>query len=180
MTHGSPRAGSDAGSLLGLLRSAAATLAALPRPVAGLAVALWMAGTWWLSSDTRDVPGSGPLSAFLANLAHAPLFGGLAALVWRALAFDAAAPPTRAAAVAAFALAVGWAVTDEWHQAFVPGRQTSVLDLATDAAGAAGALWLLALAWRPDTAEAGARRGALAVVLACAAAAGAATCAGLP
>lgn len=36
----------------------------------------------------------------------------------------------------AFALAVLYALTDEWHQAFVPGRSASLLDSGVDAIGA--------------------------------------------
>jgi len=42
----------------------------------------------------------------------------------------------------AWVLAVLYALTDEFHQSFVPGRHPSLLDvLVFDAAGAAIALW---------------------------------------
>ncbi len=47
------------------------------------------------------------------------------------------------AAALAFMLAVGYGVTDELHQSYVTGRESSGLDLVADALGAAVA----ALAW---------------------------------
>ncbi len=42
----------------------------------------------------------------------------------------------------AWLLAVTYAVTDEWHQSFVPGRGASWLDVFLDALGAGAGLWL--------------------------------------
>ena len=42
-------------------------------------------------------------------------------------------------------LAVGYGVTDEWHQSFVPGRTPELRDLLADAVGStfgAGVVWL--------------------------------------
>ena len=51
----------------------------------------------------------------------------------------------------AWLLAVVYAVTDEWHQAFVPGRQPSILDvLIYDQLGALIALELVSL-WKTKT-----------------------------
>ena len=51
----------------------------------------------------------------------------------------------------AWLLAVVYAVTDEWHQAFVPGRQPSILDvLIYDQLGALIALELASL-WKTKT-----------------------------
>lgn len=56
----------------------------------------------------------------------------------------------------AFFLILGYAALDEWHQRFVPGRDSSLVDLAADAVGIAAGL--LAYRWlyfsrsgRPDT-----------------------------
>lgn len=43
---------------------------------------------------------------------------------------------------------IAWAVSDEWHQSFVPGRDPSVGDLAADAAGLLIGGVLAALAFR--------------------------------
>lgn len=45
---------------------------------------------------------------------------------------------------AAWAIATGYAASDEWHQAFVPHRGPSPTDVAIDSAGAATALALIA------------------------------------
>jgi VanZ family protein len=47
----------------------------------------------------------------------------------------------------AFLLALLYGLSDEFHQRFVPGRHPDLLDIATDAAGAAIAPWLAAR-WR--------------------------------
>jgi VanZ family protein len=39
-------------------------------------------------------------------------------------------------AIAAVAIVVVYAATDEWHQSFVPGRSAALDDLATDSVGA--------------------------------------------
>ena len=71
---------------------------------------------------------------FTRKLAHAAEYAVLAVLLWRALE----------SGWAAFWLAVAYAITDEIHQAFVPGRHMSPLDVAVDAAGAAvGLLFVL-------------------------------------
>ncbi|GAB0056414.1 hypothetical protein SIID45300_00721 [Candidatus Magnetaquicoccaceae bacterium FCR-1] len=43
----------------------------------------------------------------------------------------------------AWVYAVGYGVTDEWHQLFVPGRYADLLDLLADATGAALAILIL-------------------------------------
>ncbi|HLM50142.1 MAG TPA: VanZ family protein, partial [Solirubrobacteraceae bacterium] len=50
-------------------------------------------------------------------------------------------------------IAVGYAITDEWHQSFVLGRSASPVDVAIDAAGVALA-WLAWRWWRRRAARA--------------------------
>lgn len=51
----------------------------------------------------------------------------------------------------AWAMAVLYAITDESHQSFVPGRGATVVDVGIDALGAALGLWLWSrLRARPD------------------------------
>lgn len=45
--------------------------------------------------------------------------------------------------VIAFLISVAYGISDEFHQSFVPGRDASLMDVATDAIGAAIGLWLL-------------------------------------
>jgi VanZ family protein len=74
------------------------------------------------------------------KLVHFGTFGVLAALFWRALA--AAHPGRWRGSTAALALAatVAYAISDEIHQAFVPTRVGSPMDVAIDTAGAVFAL----------------------------------------
>ncbi len=93
---------------------------------------LWAAGIWWLSSQS-DPPGSGlALVPHADKLAHAGLFGTLALLLWAA----------HVRPWLAVALATGWGIVDEVHQAFVPGRTPELLDVVADATGAVVAVAL--------------------------------------
>ncbi len=62
----------------------------------------------------------------------------LAFLVLRAL--SAGGMARKKALFGAFLFSVVFAASDEWHQAFVPGRYGKVRDVALDALGAALAL----------------------------------------
>jgi VanZ family protein len=96
---------------------------------------LWAAGIRLLSS-MPDPPG-GRLAdvPHLDKLAHAGLFGVLAALLRLA-----GLPPAWAVAVAG-----AWGVLDEAFQAGVPGRDPSAADVAADVAGAV--LAVIAVRW---------------------------------
>jgi len=74
--------------------------------------------------------------------AHFVEYAVLAALLWQALRHT---PRLGRRAVAlALTLAVVYAISDEWHQSFVPGRYPDVRDVLVDAAGALTVLLLLA------------------------------------
>ncbi|OAT72494.1 VanZ family protein [Parageobacillus thermoglucosidasius] len=77
---------------------------------------------------------SSPLNFIVRKLAHLIEFGILAVLVWRALS------PKRAAYVGAWLFATVYAMTDEWHQSFEPGRTAAPKDVAIDSCGALLAL----------------------------------------
>lgn len=99
----------------------------------------YMATLFYLSS----LPGSaaGPNThtwRFISNVGHVPMFAGLA--VCLALAFRAW--PLRRRLAWVVTVAVAYALFDEWHQGWVPGRRASVLDLGLDLAGV-----LLSLPW---------------------------------
>lgn len=150
------------GFVFRLVAALAGALGALPRPVAALATAGWMGLIWWLSSGRIRVRPPLPAVDFFFNLAHAPVFGFLAALA-AAAAAPRPLPPTwpdpgRRARIAAFAIVMGWAALDELHQAGVAGRSASPLDFLTDAAGAVGVLWVAAYAGRSSADERGLRR----------------------
>ncbi|MFA6211369.1 MAG: VanZ family protein [Candidatus Obscuribacterales bacterium] len=87
---------------------------------------------------------------------HAALF---TALYWTILAlrmrFAAVKSVTTTKLVLCFVcliLTINFAVLDEWHQSFVPGRTSSATDVLWDSCGAAAACLLqLTLAWRHRT-----------------------------
>jgi VanZ family protein len=78
--------------------------------------------------------GLGLIDQIGRKLIHFAEYALLCFLWWRALA---TVTSPRRAAVFAFLLASGYAVTDEFHQTFVEGRHGSPLDWLIDSAGAA-------------------------------------------
>jgi VanZ family protein len=91
---------------------------------AWLPVVAWAAVIFALSSIPGLGTGLGVWDLVLRKLAHVGEYAVLGFLLARA-----------AAPLPAFALGVGYAITDEAHQAFVAGRQGSALDVAVDAFG---------------------------------------------
>jgi VanZ family protein len=94
---------------------------------AWLPVVAWAGLIFTLSSIPDLGTGLGGWDLVLRKLAHAAEYAVLGLLLQRAL--DHAWAP--------FLLGVAYAITDEIHQAFVPGRLGSPLDVAIDAAGVA-------------------------------------------
>jgi hypothetical protein len=114
-------------------------------------VVLWAALIFALSSIPDLGTGLGGWDLFLRKLAHAAEYAVLGALLVRAITSPA------------LALTVGtlYAVSDEIHQALVPGRQGAPLDVAIDAVGVAAGvvLWQRARAPLTGTDRAGGRFG---------------------
>ena len=111
------------------------------------ALALWapplalMAVIFALSAQPDLNSGLGTVDLVLRKLAHMAEYGLLAFLWWRPLRELVAG---RAAVAAAAAIALLYAVSDEFHQSFVEGRHGTPLDVLIDAVGiAAVALVLL-------------------------------------
>jgi VanZ family protein len=84
-----------------------------------------------------------PLLQLSWNLAHIPAFGTLAFLMLKAIPGTERASWERC--VAALLGSAAYAVADEWHQSFVPGRYASVGDFLLDLAGIAGTLLIVRL-----------------------------------
>lgn len=111
-------------------------------------VLLWMAGIFLFSSLSNPL---GPASdashsGLIGRAAHVLEYAGLAALTLRALGWRRGRSYGGALLVT-----LAYALSDEVHQAFVPGREFSFADLATDTAGALVALglaWLGRYVWR--------------------------------
>lgn len=80
-------------------------------------------------ADPFDFPDWLPVD----KLAHAGLYAVLGALFYLA----------GLSPLAAVMITGLYGVTDELHQAFVPGRQPELLDLLADIVGAAAGVWLV-------------------------------------
>ncbi|MFQ5457487.1 MAG: VanZ family protein, partial [Myxococcota bacterium] len=77
-------------------------------------------------------------------MAHFPLYAGFASLVLMAFAGRLRALAEGPwPALWTFGAVCAYAVTDEYHQSFVPGRSSALGDLALDAAGAACAILIM-------------------------------------
>ncbi len=113
----------------------AAALAVSKALFARWGAALAWAGLIFYLSSRPSLPG--PSIPFADKIFHAAEFGILTLLLGRAIAATYPAHSARKAWKSALLLAVLYAVSDEIHQAFVPGRTCDILDAAADLAGAA-------------------------------------------
>jgi hypothetical protein len=102
------------------------------------AACLLMLGIFVISAQPGSaLPRFGWADALVKKTGHALGYGLLALAYWRGLGGG------RGRAHEAWGLAVLYSLTDEFHQAFVPGRHPSFLDVILfDSTGAAIALWL--------------------------------------
>lgn len=82
------------------------------------------------------------------KLVHFLEYGALALLLARALNGGIRKPVPAKRLVVAGLLALGYALTDEFHQSFTPNRVSDWRDVVADALGAATALLLLAFLGR--------------------------------
>ena len=125
---------------------------------ASLALA-YMAGIVFLSSLTATQLAQLGIPALLADLGHVGLFAGLAAVTLWSLV----GPPPRCALVAILVCCL-FALADEWHQRFVPGRAPSLEDVVSDLVGVLLGVALvagIAAGWRALAGRAGIARGGL-------------------
>ena len=99
---------------------------------AWLPVVAWAALIFALSSISDLGTGLGGWDLALRKAAHLAEFAILGALLARALLGT-----TRWWSWPAWLAGTAYAVTDELHQHFVPGRQASVLDIVIDTVGVA-------------------------------------------
>ncbi len=118
---------------------------------------LWMAWIYWLSAQPKlPHPGrKAGISDYLFDYsAHAFVFGVLTFLAWRVFAARPCIFPAfvcRRPIVSAGAFSALYAVVDEIHQSFVPGRWANLTDWLADMAGILICMGLLALGqkgWR--------------------------------
>jgi VanZ family protein/UDP-2,3-diacylglucosamine pyrophosphatase LpxH len=97
------------------------------------------AGIFWLSAQS-SYPGGVDLPPPLDKLAHAAVFGLLALALDLALRISAPGLPMYKRHLLVVAAVSLYGATDEWHQAFVPGRDCEVGDWIADTLGAVLAL----------------------------------------
>jgi VanZ family protein len=116
-------------------------------------------GVIFALSSRSTLPKAPGLAPELVSIAgHFTVYAVLAMALWWGLGI-AEMPPGRRLALA-FTGALLYGLSDEWHQSFVPGRDTSMFDIVVDAAGALCGLVVVSalLRFREDTPDnAGAR-----------------------
>ena len=105
----------------------------------------WAGLLFWESSRANPFPFLPESILSHDKLLHLGAYGVLGALVAAALAARLGAP--RAIALAAV-IAAAYGATDEWHQAYVPGRDADPADWGADAVGAIAGASAAALALR--------------------------------
>jgi VanZ family protein len=104
--------------------------------VRGVAWTLWgpflaaLAVVFWLSSLSQ-VPGA---HYFWDKALHVVGYAGLGVLALRAFHGGLTRPRPIPTLLAALAVVL-WGISDEYHQSFVPGRDSSALDVVADAVG---------------------------------------------
>lgn len=99
-------------------------------------VVMYMAAIFFVSAQSDPPMPAGVSDKSLHGLAYL----GLAVLVIRAVAGRLPARLTWRVAAATLAITIGYAMTDELHQTFVPGRSADAADLLADAIGASAGL----------------------------------------
>ena len=114
-----------------------------------LSTLAWMGLIFFLSAqpDLPHVPGPW-LDTLLKKVGHAVVYGVLARFYLRLLCqYFSTARALTALRVVSVGLAVIYALSDEYHQTFVPGRNGNPFDVAVDGVGACVAMlvdWWLA------------------------------------
>ena len=109
-----------------------------------LPVMLWMGLIFVISSQPRLPFVLSKTVDFITKKAgHVAEYGVLAFLLWRALSQGRGSPAPLSFG-GAFGLSLLYAISDEFHQTFVPGRTGRLTDVGFDALGA---LLALALVW---------------------------------
>lgn len=94
-------------------------------------VLLYMAAIFYVSSLSQP-----PIPSGTDKPLHGLAYFGLALVVVRAVVGGLPGRIDIRGAMVAILITVGYAVTDEVHQMFVPGRSAALFDLIADAGGA--------------------------------------------
>ena len=93
------------------------------------------------------------LHSVFRKLGHFTEYFVLGGLLWRALHYhDAAATRSHRLALS-IAITVIYAISDEWHQSFVPSRTASIIDVLIDTLGGICGIWAFKLRSRTRNAS---------------------------
>ena len=116
-------------------------------PLKGLVRALWIWGPLFLYLALIFYLSSLSHISWAASypdyVEHSTEYLGLAVLMARAMNNGLSRPIPRHLLLLSFALCVGYAVSDEIHQKFVPNRYADVTDVLSDMVGAGAGLAVL-------------------------------------
>lgn len=115
------------------------------RAAVWLALLVGWAAIIFAMSDVPNPPGAsgGEWRSIIGHLGEYGVFGALA-VTWLLGATDWG---RRQAGAAAWALAVLYGVSDEFHQSFVPRRDASIMDVGVDALGAMAGVAVALAVW---------------------------------
>lgn len=117
-------------------------------PLVRILPAAWVMATIWWMSDKSRLPGMpGFTQEVWSYLGHISAFGLLGLCVWWALGMNTRLLD-RERTIYAIAITTAYGLLDEFHQSFVPGRDTSVFDLLADFAGATIAVIVISRLYR--------------------------------
>lgn len=105
-----------------------------------------MAAIFGLSSSSTLPHPESISGATFSIMGHFGVYFVLGITLWWAL--GAIRIPAQSRLLLAWAGAVLYGMTDEWHQSFVPGRTPDIRDIVTDAIGAAVGLLVVSLVTR--------------------------------
>ncbi|QDU66304.1 VanZ like family protein [Planctomycetes bacterium Pla86] len=135
-------------------RAVGRALLRLPRLGGAVLTAVWAVTIYLLSDSSNPLPVAPPVPLFVNNMAHAPLFGFLCflALVAAPRRMEPFPWPRidRRTCTWILAAVLCYALFDEWHQSWVPGRDSSLGDVLTDLTGACSVLWVASGLGRPS------------------------------
>ena len=164
-------------SSLAFLRFVAGAMLGWPRFVAAFLLAAWALLIWQLSAGRHiRVTGIGFEVPLVRNLAHSFEFGILALLAIPLLPRTNGWPLfRRLESLVLVGACLVYAFVDETHQALVPGRNASILDLVTDLAGILAVVYVARYVATEGSDGNGLWRRLLVGLLGCVAAAAAAT-----
>lgn len=106
-------------------------------------VLFYAALIFYLSSQSLDFVGEGPFPQW-DKVAHATEYGLFSFLILRALGGTFPNTLKLTLAISAVLIAVAYGASDEFHQSFVPGRDSDLFDVMADGGGASlvSAIWL--------------------------------------